>query len=70
MDVTMIKSDLMVDKFHRAKELSLCPECGAVMNEQDRLIEGLYTYIWLECSKSDCDGQWMQKKPTGFLAGV
>lgn len=66
----MIENDLMIDKFHRAEEFGLCPECGAVMNEKDRLTEGPYTYIWLGCSKSDCDGQWMQKKPSRSFAGV
>jgi hypothetical protein len=70
MDVSMIETDQMIDKFQRAEELGLCPECGAVMNEQDRLTEGPYTYIWLECSKSDCGGQWMQKKPNRSFFGA
>jgi hypothetical protein len=70
MDVTMIETDLMIDKFHRAEELGLCPECGAVMNENDRLTEGPFTYIWLSCGRSDCDWQWMQKRPSSSFAGV
>ena len=70
MDVTMIETDQMIDKFCRADELGLCPQCGAVMTEKDRLIEGPNIYIWLECGKNDCDGQWMQKKPRDSFAGA
>jgi ribosomal protein S27AE len=62
MDAVMIETNTVCYKFHKVDNLGLCPECGAVMNEVDRLIEGKCTYIWLECSKSDCDGQWLQKK--------
>jgi hypothetical protein len=62
MDAVMIETNTVCNKFHKADDLGLCPECGAVMKEVDRLIEGKRTYIWLECSKSDCNGQWLQKK--------
>ena len=35
-----------------------CPQCGGKMNESDRFEEGLITYVWFECVKADCDGQW------------
>jgi hypothetical protein len=70
MDVTMFEKDAISNKFRQADECGLCPECGAVMNEVDRLKEGLYTFIWLECSKSDCNGQWLQKKPNSCFLGV
>jgi hypothetical protein len=40
----------------------LCPACGAVMLEVDRSREGNYMFVWFECSKKDCGGQWLQKK--------
>lgn len=70
MDGAMIETDTISSKFCRTDEFGLCPECGAVMNEVDRLKEGLYTFIWLECSKSNCDGQWLQKKPNSRFVGV
>lgn len=59
MDVVMIKTNTIRNKFHKAVELGLCPECGAVMNEVDRLVKRECIYIWLECDKSACDGQWL-----------
>jgi hypothetical protein len=70
MDVRMIKTDQMIDKFRRAEEFGQCPECGATMTEKDRLAEGRNIYIWFECSRSDCYGQWMQKKKRDSFAGV
>jgi hypothetical protein len=70
MDATMITSDPLVSRFYEADEHGICPECGAVMNENERLTEGPYTYIWLACSKSDCDGQWMQKRRSSSFNGV
>ena len=62
MDAVMIEMNTVSNKFRKADVLGLCPECGAEMKEIDRLIEGKRTYIWFECSRSDCDGQWLQKK--------
>lgn len=70
MDVAMIETDTMSSKFYCADELGFCPKCGAVMNEVDLLTEGECIYIWLKCSKSDCDGQWLQKKPNPRFFGV
>lgn len=67
MDGLMLKTDAKCDKFQQADELGLCPECGATMNEVDRLTEGECVYIWLECSKSSCNGQWLQKKSNNSL---
>ena len=70
MDATMIESNPLISRFHNADEYGICPECGAAMNENERFTEGPFTYIWLACSRSDCDGQWMQKKPSSSFAGV
>jgi hypothetical protein len=38
-----------------------CPECGAIMTEADRLVEGRTLFVWYTCSRVDCDGQWLRK---------
>jgi hypothetical protein len=38
-----------------------CPECGAIMMEADRLIEGRALFVWHTCSRVGCDGQWLRK---------
>jgi hypothetical protein len=70
MDAAMIESDPLLSRFHNADEHGMCPECGAAMNENERLTEGPFTYIWLSCSRSDCDGQWMQKRLSSSFAGI
>lgn len=67
MNAVMNETNVTSTRFDRADEFGLCPECGAVMNEMERYDAGTYTYIWLKCSKSDCDGQWLQKKPRQSL---
>ncbi len=46
----------------QASNIVLCPACGAVMLEVDRLREGSHVFIWFECSQKDCGGQWLQKR--------
>ena len=70
MDAVMVETAIISAKFDCADELGLCPECGAVMSEIDRLNESAYTYIWLKCSKSGCDGQWLQRKPRQNLSAA
>ena len=38
-----------------------CPECGAIMTEADRLVEGRDLFVWYTCSRVGCDGQWLRK---------
>lgn len=40
-----------------------CPECGAGMTEVDRCNENESLFVWYQCSKKNCDGQWLQKNP-------
>lgn len=70
MDTTIVEADTINSKFYQADELGLCPKCGAIMNEADRLSEGECIYIWLECSKNACDGQWLQRKSNNNFLGV
>jgi hypothetical protein len=67
MNMTTTEKQIMSTKFYLADELGICPECGAAMIEIDRHDEDVHTYIWLKCSKRNCDGQWLQKKPRLFL---
>jgi hypothetical protein len=40
----------------------LCPDCRAVMSEADRVTEHGLVFVWYECTRSGCDGQWLEKK--------
>jgi len=37
-----------------------CPQCGGLIKEAQRRKEGSITFVWFECIKADCDGQWLQ----------
>jgi len=39
----------------------LCPECGGAMAEVERVSENGFSFVWYECTRTDCDGQWLQK---------
>jgi len=39
-----------------------CPQCGANMTEVDRCCENGKIFIWYQCTKNECDGQWLQKE--------
>jgi hypothetical protein len=45
-----------------------CPECGASMVEYDRRMEDGAVFIWYECSREDCNGQWLAKKAPRMCA--
>jgi hypothetical protein len=51
----------------RAAQHQLCPKCGALMLESERLTEDGSTFVWYECSKGDCDGQWLTKYRTTLI---
>ncbi len=46
---------------HKAKQ-QICPQCNARMVIVDRFKENGVLFTWYECSRTDCDGQWLQKK--------
>jgi predicted RNA-binding Zn-ribbon protein involved in translation (DUF1610 family) len=50
-------------RFRQTGTMVQCPACGAMMSEVDRLKEGSHMFVWYECSKKSCGGQWLQKKP-------
>jgi hypothetical protein len=50
-------------KFQSAEDKGLCPVCGEVMKEVDRIKEGLHFFVWFKCGTEHCNGQWLQKRP-------
>ncbi len=53
-------------KFSKALDKKCCPECGEKMIEVERCNENGALYVWYECSRNNCDGQWLQKIPQEF----
>jgi hypothetical protein len=53
--------DVLSERFRLADEKGLCPECGAPMNETDRLNENGSIFVWLRCDRDGCDGSWLGK---------
>jgi hypothetical protein len=39
-----------------------CPECGAPMTEVERVRENGFFFIWYECSRQNCNGQWLERE--------
>ena len=50
-------------QFRQSDCAPICPRCGCLMEETDRVAENGSLYIWYECSTADCDEQWLSKKP-------
>jgi len=46
----------------RVTDKRLCPNCRASMSEVDRLLENGALFIWYECPRAHCDGQWLDKR--------
>jgi len=46
----------------KLKNQRSCPECGSQMAESYRCHENDILFIWYECSKEKCNGQWLQKE--------
>jgi hypothetical protein len=63
--LNMDKIDL---KHRQTGNIVLCPACGSVMSEVDRLKEGGHIFVWFECGRDNCGGQWLQKKPLYTMA--
>ena len=53
--------------FHATLSGQYCPECGVKMTEVDRCNENQASFVWYECSRKSCDGQWLQKMPISIL---
>ena len=48
-------------RLRQAANRQLCPECGAQMTEINRLSDNGAVFVWYECTKDNCSGQWLQK---------
>jgi hypothetical protein len=42
----------------------ICPECGSVVEEVDRVNESGFIFIWYKCVRVSCGEQWLEKKVT------
>jgi hypothetical protein len=49
-------------RFNLAERRGLCPICGQLMTEADRLKEGSHIFIWFKCIRQECGGQWLQRR--------
>ncbi len=47
--------------FRQVCDQKRCPECDEKMMEVERCAENGALFVWYECSKDNCDGQWLQK---------
>ena len=48
-------------RFRQAAIQKHCPECGCLMKEVHRCNENGAVFVWYECERNDCNGQWLQK---------
>lgn len=48
-------------RLRQAANRQLCPECGAQMTEVDRFSDNGSVFVWYECTRDNCSGQWLQK---------
>ena len=55
------KNQNLVTTSRQHQNLRLCPECNAVMVAVERCVENSILFVWYECSRISCDGQWLQK---------
>ncbi len=49
------------NEMHTLRAVKPCPECGCEMKQAEQVDEGDFKFIWYECSRQGCDGQWLQK---------
>ena len=52
------------EHFFDISERHFCPDCHATMSEVDQVTENGVCFVWYECPRDDCDGQWLQKTVT------
>jgi len=57
---------IMTARIRQAVNQISCPECGDKMREVDRCNESGEEFIWYECCRGNCDGQWLRRKKLSF----
>lgn len=40
----------------------LCPDCRSILREVGRVNENNISFIWYECSKTECGGHWLERR--------
>lgn len=58
----------VVDEELTMNREEVCPECGASMIESDRRMKDGAVFIWYECTREECTGQWLTKKAPRMCA--
>ena len=43
-------------------ERPICSQCNAGMIAAEQCRENGFSFIWYECTRDGCDGQWLEKK--------
>lgn len=56
-----INTKIFKTEYREILEKHLCTECGGRMAEVDRINENGFLYVWHECVRSGCNGQWLEK---------
>ncbi|NIP27363.1 MAG: hypothetical protein GWN67_14120 [Phycisphaerae bacterium] len=57
-------------KLRQRLNSQLCPECGSRMTEVDQSRENGVLFVWYNCSRKDCDGQWLRKTSPVILYNI
>lgn len=56
-------TQLLTAKYRTLVKEHLCSECGNAMAVADRVEENGFLYVWYECTRPGCNGQWLERKP-------
>jgi hypothetical protein len=59
--MTTRSPNVLSTKLRQRLNSQLCPECGSRMTIAERHGENGALFVWYDCSRQDCDGQWLQK---------
>ena len=55
------KTSDILRRFKRTANRRFCPECSSLMTLVDWRKENGILFAWYGCSRSGCDGQWLEK---------
>ena len=53
---------LLSSGYSEASKKHLCPQCGSSMAEVERINENGFSFVWYECTRTNCNGQWLEKR--------